>query len=71
MNPIVIMVMLQREQQNIDVSRISCCVQTFILGNKTSFDLVKDSDLNPFVASLDLVVPVSKIAYTETDESRY
>lgn len=48
MNPLVIMVMLQREQQNMDASRISFCVQTFILVNKTSFRLVKDSDLSPF-----------------------
>lgn len=31
-----------------DASRNSLGVQTYILGNKTSFNLVKDSDLNFF-----------------------
>ena len=70
MNPLVIMVMLQREQQNMDASRISFCVQTFILVNKTSFRLVKDSDLSPFhVYCLEFRSSCSNIQnriYTET-----
>lgn len=51
--------MLLREQQNMDASIILAFLCKHLsLGNKTSFDLVKDSDMNHFVVSLDLVVQV-------------